>query len=261
MPGKLLAAVSLKTYFGHRATLDWVTRAREVSVPWLDVVDVLVVPIATALAPTVELLAGTGILVGAQDCSWAPVGAFTGELPAEVLREVGVRVVELGHAERRSMFHEDDTTVRRKAAAAARAGLMPMVCVGESERLGVPAAIQTCLSQVDAALADVPESRPAVVAYEPVWAIGAEEPADARHIRAVCAAIRTSLAGRGYSGRVIYGGTAGPGLFATVYPDVDGLFLGRRAHDVTAFAEVLVEMGTLARQHDRGRALQLETRQ
>ena len=258
MPGKLLAAVSLKTYFGHQATLEWVARAREVSVPWLDAVDVLVVPIATALAPTVELLAGTGILVGAQDCSWAPPGAFTGELPPEVLREVGARVVELGHAERRRLFHEDDATVQRKAAAAARAGLVPMVCVGEPERLGFPAAIRTCLSLVNAALADVPESQPVVVAYEPVWAIGAEEPADALHIRAVCAAIGAHLAGRGPGGRVIYGGTAGPGLFATVYPDVDGLFLGRRAHDIASFAEVLFEMGTLARR-DRDRASQLET--
>ena len=132
MVSRPLVAVSLKTYFGQGQTLEWVKSAAEASRPWLEAVDVLVAPMATALVETVKAVAGGGVaLVGAQDCSWTSPGPYTGELPASVLREVGVSVVELGHAERRSLFGEDDLVIARKAATAAREGLVPMVCVGE----------------------------------------------------------------------------------------------------------------------------------
>lgn len=248
MHTKLLAAVSLKSYFGQEATLAWVRQVRGASTPWLKEVDLLVLPVATALAQTVELLEGSGIEVGAQDCSWTEPGAYTGELPPALLSEVGVRVVEVGHAERRRYFGEDDAVIGRKAAAAAAAGLTPLVCVGEPERVGVGAAIEICLAQIDSALVAVPALHPVVIGYEPVWAIGADQPAKPGHIRSVCRAIREHLGTRDAMSRVIYGGTAGPGLFQSVQPDVDGLFLGRRAQDVNALAKVLQEMAESTRQ-------------
>ena len=109
-----LAAVSLKTYLDRDATLRWCLRARDQTIGLLDEVDLLIIPMATALASVAEQVVDTPIVGGAQDCSWAPPGAYTGELPAEALFDVGARVVEVGHAERRMLFGDDDASVARK---------------------------------------------------------------------------------------------------------------------------------------------------
>ncbi len=245
-PGRPLAAVSLKTYLGHEATLRWCLRARRLTSGLLDEVDLLVLPMATALAPVAGLVAGTPITVGAQDCSWAHPGAYTGELPAEALHDAGARVVELGHAERRALFGDDDATVARKVARAVDAGLTPLVCVGERERLDPGEAAQTCTDQLASSLTRLDPGPPVLVAYEPVWAIGADRPAPPRHVRPVCRALADLVEARHPGSRVLYGGTAGPGDFTELYPDVDGLFLGRRAHDVEALVGVVREMCQVA---------------
>jgi triosephosphate isomerase len=156
--------------------------------------------------------------------------------------------VEIGHAERRYLFGETADLITRKVDVSLEHGLVPLVCVGEG-RLGdtTPVEPEAAVAEAGAQLAQVlyrlPGSSPFVVAYEPVWAIGADQPAPVDHVRAVAAGLRRMLDGFS-SARLIYGGTAGPGLFSQLATAVDGLFLGRRAHDPAAFAEVLGEVAS-----------------
>ncbi len=244
--GRPLAAVSLKTYLGQAGTRAWLEAVRGVAVTAPAGVDLLVLPVATALPDAARVLGAVGVRVGAQDCSWTPPGAYTGELPAALLAEIGAEVVEIGHAERRGVLGEDQTTTTAKATAGAGAGLVPLVCVGEGDRVSPEAAAARCAAQLDATLRDVPAEAPVLVAYEPEWAIGADEPAGPDHVRAVCRRLRAHLDTHRPDHRLLYGGTAGPGVFARLHPDVDGLFLGRRAHEVAALAEVIEEMARVA---------------
>ncbi len=234
--------VSLKMYFGYRQTLDW-CRAVAALVKRHDAirrgeVELFVIPGFPALPAAVDIFAGTPVAVGAQDVAAADSGAYTGEVSAPMLAEVGCRYVEIGHAERRTLFGDDEATVAAKTGAALRAGLVPVLCVGESERGSVEAAAGQCLRQRASAVGEAP-SRRVVVAYEPHWAIGAAEPAGDDHIRGVCSALRTA------GSEVIYGGSAAPGLLTRLGHDVDGLFLGRFAHDVEALDAVLTEADAL----------------
>lgn len=187
------------------------------------------------------------MLVGAQDLASEDSGAFTGEVSGVELAEVGARVVEVGHAERRRLFGETDEIVTQKTSAALRNALTPVLCIGESVKSDPAVAAAESMRQVVSALEGAPAGR-VIVAYEPVWAIGAAEPAPAEYIRAVCAILRESvgdLAGRDDS-VVIYGGSAGPGLLTQLGSDVDGLFLGRFAHDTAALGRVLDEAAQAA---------------
>jgi triosephosphate isomerase len=253
----LFLGVSLKMYLDHRSTLRWVQQVAEIAAGEPAVgagrVDLAVLPGFVSLDAVAGLTRGTPLAVGAQDLSWADSGAFTGEVSGRDLVAVGCRYVEVGHAERRRLFGEDDAVVAGKLAAAIRNGLVPILCVGEEERVGADEAARSCREQVVRALAElgpgadrrVPDL---VIAYEPVWAIGAERPAAADHVRAVCRQLRDGFADddRPQRLRVIYGGSAGPGLLTELGDAVDGLFLGRFAHDPQAFAAVIREAGELS---------------
>ena len=211
-------------------------------------VDAFVIPDFVSLTAAAELLRGSGVALGAQDASWEDAGAYTGEVSPAVLREAGCSMVELGHAERRRLFGEDDATTARKAAAAARNGLVPLVCVGETTRSGggaqaVERAVEECRPQVEPVLSAVPGGSEVVLAYEPVWAIGQPEPASPDHVVAVAQRLREIAGARPGTTRILYGGSAGPGLFASLAEGVDGLFLGRFAHDVAALRSVIAELG------------------
>ena len=210
-------------------------------------------PTYLQVLPALEAFAGTPVLVGAQDLAAADSGAYTGEVSGAELAEVGVRFVEVGHAERRRLFGETEAVVAAKTAAALRNGLTPVLCLGEPEPVEATDAAAEVVRQLHAALADAPPG-PLIVAYEPIGAIGAPEPAPAAHIATVARRLRTELdalepldaldARAGSS--VIYGGSAGPGLLAALDGAVDGLFLGRFAHDPDALASVLDEAAELA---------------
>ncbi|EFE42273.1 hypothetical protein TRV_02973 [Trichophyton verrucosum HKI 0517] len=194
-------------------------------------------------------------LLGAQDCFWEAAGPYTGEVSPASLRSMNVSIVELGHAERRAIFKETDEQVGRKAAAVSAQGMVPLVCVGEipvpgpvmSEAVGV--AVKECEVQVRAVLDAIPQDAPCIFAYEPVWAIGQPVPAGVDHISAVVQGIR-SVIDRVRSGssrgeiRVIYGGSAGPGLWAQggLGKAVDGMFLGRFAHEIEGVRKVVREV-------------------
>lgn len=246
-----LIGTSLKMYFGHQRTLRYCTEIAEIAARHPAVresaVDLFVLPSFPALAPAVQRCQGTPVAVGAQDLFWEDEGAYTGEVSGAELREMGCRYAEVGHAERRRIFGEDEQVIAKKTAAALRNGLTPVLCLGEEER-GEPAqAIRTCRAQLDSALHAARSDGvlgPIVVAYEPQWAIGAAEPASPEFIGEVCSALRAGAAADPAltGSRVIYGGSAKPGLLTTLGDSVDGLFLGRFAHDPAAFEQILDEV-------------------
>ncbi|KAL8917971.1 MAG: hypothetical protein Q9208_007635 [Pyrenodesmia sp. 3 TL-2023] len=190
------------------------------------------------------------ILLGAQNCSHADSGAYTGEVSALMLKQIGCDVVELGHAERRAApFNETDEMVAEKAKAAVRNQLIPLICIGERNKSsivseGVGIAIRECARQVNAVLDAVEADRDVIFAYEPVWAIGASEPAGKDHVVAVVGQLSKMVQGRRRGGEVrwLYGGSAGPGIWQGLKGGVDGLFLGRFAHEVENVKRILKEV-------------------
>ncbi|PCN48856.1 triose-phosphate isomerase [Curtobacterium sp. 'Ferrero'] len=246
-----LVGVSLKMYFSHARTLDWARRVADIAERHPAVrsgaAELFVVPSFPALVPVRQVLGDGPVLLGAQDLSWADDGAFTGEVSGAELREIGVDLVEIGHAERRSLFHETDDVVAAKVLAAFRNRLRPLVCVGEPVRASAAAAVTEVTAQLDRALAPaIAEgvAGPVIVAYEPVWAIGAPAPAPDEHIVQVLAGIEAHVAAipELAGSRVIYGGSAGPGLLTRGQGRIGGLFLGRFAHDPAAVATILDEV-------------------
>ena len=247
-----LAAVSTKAYFGVGRTREWVAAVARLAPLSAELdVELAVLPTFPLLESTAAALEGTGIGWGAQDVAATEDGAQTGEVLASVLADLGCRYVEVGHAERRSRFGESGAVVRAKAGAVVRAGMVPLVCVGEPDRMSPDAAAAFSIDQVLEAMADVPDAE-VVVGYEPVWAIGAEEPAPVDHVVSVATQLRDALTRRAAAVRILYGGTAGPGLATRLGDAVDGLFLGRRAHDVGALEAVMHEL-SVARHADRPR--------
>ena len=238
--------VSLKMYFGHARALEWIDAVASIARSHPSIVDgsveLFVIPSFVAIPASVSRLEGTRVVVGAQDLATDDAGAFTGEVSGTELFEVGARVVEVGHAERRSLFGETDEIVAAKAAAALRNGLAPVLCIGEPVKTDPVDAARSCLTQLESALEGAVPGK-VIVAYEPVWAIGAPAPAEPDYIRAVCSELRAAVAD--WTGRdgsvVIYGGSAGPGLLSALGDDVDGLFLGRFAHDPAALRAVIDE--------------------
>ncbi|MDQ0754064.1 triose-phosphate isomerase family protein [Arthrobacter sp. B3I4] len=242
LPHPLHIGVSTKMYLGYQESLRWLSEVRAVvdaraALAGSDRVRVFVIPSFPVLAEAKNILAGSPVLLGAQNCAWAD-GPLTGEVSPGMLAELGVSLVEIGHAERRALFGEDDDVVARKVRAAVDAGLTPLLCIGEPVRLSPEEAADFCLRQVGAAARGDDSLLPRLVlAYEPVWAIGAEQPAEPGYVNEVVARIRERLGGRC---PIIYGGSAGPGLLPKLAA-ADGLFLGRFAHDAANLGRVLDE--------------------
>lgn len=245
--------VSLKLYLDIPSSVRWAravaTIARGHRAVRDGAVRLFVLPSLPAIPGVQDALTGTAVDVGAQDLHWADRGAFTGAVSGTDLAEWGCRLVEVGHAERRTVFGEDDTVVRRKLAAAVRNGLIPVLCVGETETVSVEQAAATCLAQLRSALTDLAaaERTDLIVAYEPAWAIGGRDAAPTSHVTAVVDALRGFLADdpRIADGSVIYGGSAQRGTLSELGPAVDGLFLGRFAHDPADLARIIDEAAAL----------------
>ena len=252
--GSVFLGVSLKMYLDHAATLRWVTDVVAIAGRAPAVVDgrvrLVVVPTFVSIDAVSAITRNSPVDHGAQDLAWADDGAFTGEVSGRDLAALGCRYVEIGHAERRMLFGEDDKIIAAKLAAAVRNGLVPILCVGETDHLDPVAAADVCTRQVVSALAEVDGGAgEVIIAYEPVWAIGADRPAGVDHVRAVCAGIRDGIGDDHRLSRfqVIYGGSAGPGLLTELGSNaVDGLFLGRFAHDPAALATIIDEASALA---------------
>lgn len=193
--------------------------------------DLLVCPPATLLFTAAALCLGSRIRVGAQDCHANESGAHTGDISAEMIADCGADYVIVGHSERRADHGETDAVVRAKAGAASRAGLTPIICVGETEaQRKAGEALAVVGAQLAGSIPD--EARDFVVAYEPVWAIGTGLTPTVADVAEVHAGIREKLAARfgtaGQGTRILYGGSVKPGNAAELMavPNVNGALVG-----------------------------------
>lgn len=208
-----------------------------------------VIPPATAIDTVARTLGGDSpVLVGAQDAHWEDDGAWTGEVSVPQVKDAGATLLEIGHSERRAHFGETDERVNLKVRAALRHGLLPLVCVGEeAEQRRAGSAIDVVVAQVRAALDGVEDDVRVLVAYEPVWAIGAGGiPAAAADVVDVISAIG-EVAGRARP--VLYGGSVSLNNAAELIAvdGVSGLFVGRAAWEVAGFlalADVVAQRST-----------------
>lgn len=191
-------------------------------------------PPATLIQQMSSALIGSGVLVGGQDCHWEASGAFTGDIAAEMLAEAGATLVILGHSERRAGHGETDALVARKAVAALRAGLEPIVCVGETlAQRKAGDALSVVTGQVRASLPHELERRAYAVAYEPVWAIGTGLTPTTAEIEEIHIAIRAVLvdlfgANEGALPPILYGGSVKPSNAAEILhaAEVGGALVG-----------------------------------
>ena len=213
---------------------------------WCEVV--LCVP-AVNIPAALRLFKDTRVAIGAQNMHYEESGAYTGEVSAEMLKDLGVKYVIIGHSERRQYYNETDFTVNKKVHAALDAGLRPIVCVGESleqRQLGVT--MELIAYQVKVALAGVPaeKMRQIVIAYEPIWAIGTGKTATAEQAGEVCTNIRSTIRSL-YGARVArsvtiqYGGSMNPKNAAELLaqPDIDGGLIGGAALKPEDFTTII----------------------
>ncbi len=204
--------------------------------------DLLVCPPFTIIDRVAGLLLHTPVAVGGQDCHADPRGAHTGDVSAEMLADLGCSAVILGHSERRQNHAETDAQVRAKALAARRAGLMPVVCVGETERdRDAGREIEVVGRQVAASL---PDGFAGVVAYEPIWAIGTGRTPTTADVEAVHRHVRAALVERlgegGQALRILYGGSVKPDNAAELLgvPEVGGALVGGASLDAESFLAI-----------------------
>jgi triosephosphate isomerase len=210
--------------------------------------DILVCPPATLIAGFAALARGTGIAIGAQDCHPEAAGAFTGDISAEMLKDAGASAVILGHSERRAAHHETDADVRAKALAARRAGLLALVCVGETRaEREAGHTIAVVRGQLAGSLPDSAGAETIAVAYEPIWAIGSGLTPTIADVAQVHDCIRHDLGARfggtGEGIRILYGGSVKPANAACLMavPNVDGALVGGaslKAEEFLAIAAV-----------------------
>jgi triosephosphate isomerase (TIM) len=211
-------------------------------------VDVAICPPFTALRTVAERTAATPVLAGAQNMHERESGAFTGEVSAPMLLELGVEAVILGHSERRQLFAETDGALQRKVPAALSAGLLPILCVGETDEEREAGETERKLrQQIQADLAEVEESLlvGVVIAYEPIWAIGTGNTATAEQAQEAIAFVRALLGDRSRPAaervRILYGGSVNAANAAELLgqADIDGALVGGASLDPAEFAAIV----------------------
>jgi triosephosphate isomerase len=216
------------------------------------VAEVVVCPPLTVLGPVAEALHGTGVGVAAQNMYWEAGGAFTGEVSAAMLLDVGADGVILGHSERRQLFGETDESLARKVPVALESGLLPILCVGETEDERDGEETDRVLRrQIDAGLSRVEDHRLAeiVVAYEPIWAIGTGRTATPEQAEDAIGFIRALVAARSEEGaeriRILYGGSVKPANAAELLgrEEIDGALVGGASLDPGDFAAIVTAAG------------------
>jgi triosephosphate isomerase len=225
----MLIAGNWKMYKGSAETAEFCLALRELE---LDGVEVVVCPPFVSLAVAVQLLAGTEIAVAAQNVHWEDEGAYTGEVSASMLRELGVYGAIVGHSERRQHFGDTDETVSKRVHAALEAGLFVIACIGETaeEREGdeTEAVLRRQLSVLE------PDDN-LVLAYEPVWAIGTGKTATPDIAQEAHAFVKSQL-----DAPVLYGGSVKPDNAAELLaqPDVDGALVGGASLELKSFTAI-----------------------
>jgi triosephosphate isomerase (TIM) len=225
----MLIAGNWKMYKGPAETAEFCLGLREQE---LEGVDVVVCPPFVSLAVAVQLLAGTEIAVAAQNVHWEGDGAYTGEVSAPMLRELGVYGTIVGHSERRQYFGETDETVGNRVRAALEAGLFVIACIGETEEERERGETEEVLRRQLSALE--PDDN-LVLAYEPVWAIGTGKTATPETAQQAHAFIKSQL-----EAPVLYGGSVKPDNAAELLAqaDVDGALVGGASLELESFTAI-----------------------
>ena len=212
--------------------------------------EVAICPPATLIAAAVAAVGGTSVEIGGQDCHAAASGAHTGDISAEMIADAGGKLVIVGHSERRADHGERDADVRAKAEAAWRAGLVAILCVGETEaerRSGRTDAVLS--SQIAGSVPDGATPARLVIAYEPVWAIGTGLTPSLDDIRAAHAHIRSELTARigmeADAVRILYGGSVKPSNASEIMAidGVDGALVGGASLKAVDFLEIIAACG------------------
>ncbi len=211
--------------------------------------DIMLAPPFTALDAAQRALEGSPVALGAQNCHWEEEGAFTGEISARMLSDIGVSYVIIGHSERRHLFRETDEMIRKKIAAVLRHDLIPILCIGETlEEREAGKTLSVLERQLKEGLKDFSarDLKNLVVAYEPVWAIGTGKtatPEQAEEAHAFCRRILAEMFGADFAEtvRILYGGSVKPenivGLMAR--PDIDGALVGGASLKPDVFARIV----------------------
>ncbi|MDF2839113.1 MAG: Triosephosphate isomerase [Evtepia sp.] len=209
---------------------------------------ILCVPFVN-ITSAIKVLKDSRIAVAAQNVHWESHGAYTGEVSAAMLADLGVKYVLIGHSERRQYFNETDTFVNKKIRAALQAGLRPILCVGETlEQRELDVTSELIAYQIKSALSGISaeEMRHIIIAYEPVWAIGTGKTATPEQAGEVCGTIRAVLR-KLYGARVArattiqYGGSMNPKNASTLLaqPDVDGGLIGSASLELSDFLQII----------------------
>ncbi|MDR1695335.1 MAG: triose-phosphate isomerase [Endomicrobium sp.] len=211
-------------------------------------VEILICPTYTALFAVSNEIKETNINLGAQNLFWEPKGAFTGEISPAMVKDSGCSHVIIGHSERRQYFGETDETVNKRVKAAFAAGLIPIVCVGETlKEREDNVTFKVIETQIKGGLAGLTESESssAVIAYEPVWAIGTGKTASPEQAQEVHAFIR-KLYSETYKDaadkvRILYGGSVNPANVSELMkqPDIDGGLVGGASLEAESFAKLV----------------------
>lgn len=211
--------------------------------------DVMIAPAFTSLMAAAAALQGSKVILAGQNCCWAEKGAFTGEISPSMLKESGCGMVILGHSERRHIFGETDTIINKRLLGAQKAGLIPILCIGETlDQRETGQTMAVLAAQVREGLQEVAleNGEQIVVAYEPVWAIGTgktatKEQAQEAHafIRGILADIYQKIIASQI--RILYGGSVNPenvdSLMAQA--DIDGTLVGGAALQADSFARII----------------------
>lgn len=211
--------------------------------------EVMIAPAFTALAAVAEAVRGSAIRVGAQNVAWEREGAFTGEVSPPMLTGIGVEMAIVGHSERRQIFREDDTMINRRLLAALAAGLVPVLCIGETlEEREAERTFAVLEGQLRSGLQGVTaaEASRVVLAYEPVWAIGTGKTASKEQAQEVHGFLR-GLLGQLFekniaeSIRILYGGSVKPDNIDALMaqPDIDGALVGGAALTAESFERIV----------------------
>lgn len=211
-------------------------------------VELVVCPPFTAIGTVAEVLKGSAVGLGAQNCHWEVQGAFTGEVSPSMLAELGCRWVILGHSERRHLFRETDEEINRKVAAALRHGLRPVLCVGETSderRQGLTFTVVEGQLRAGWAGLSAEDISRCLLAYEPVWAIGTgvnATPGQAAEVHGYLRGLVSELASKesAQSVRILYGGSVKPdnAQALTQEPDIDGVLVGGASLQALGFITI-----------------------
>jgi triosephosphate isomerase len=237
-------------YMDREETLSWLDAA----VTGLgsinnDEVELFLLPSAPLISECIEKTSGSPLAIGAQNISAHDSGAFTGEISPQLLAQMGCKYALIGHHERRTLFSESNDVISEKIVASSRNNLIPIVCIGElsKEEKSAESEVKT---QIRSAVKDQKNLKKLVIAYEPTWAIGVEHPASAEHINKMCALICTELVDMNIQDfQILYGGSAGEGLFEMISQTCDGLFLGRRSHNPQTYISIVQECISIKAAH------------